>query len=141
MPQETNLNVSPYFDDFDVDKNYYKLLFKPTQPLQARELNSLQSILQNQVEQFGNHIFKEGSVVIPGQLSIGNPFHAVEIEPQFNGILVSAYFNEILGKTIPNFILKNTKKRCFGYVESHGFIQNFLWKSNICKRWINKNNI
>jgi hypothetical protein len=100
MPQETNLNVSPYFDDFDADKNYYKVLFKPTQPVQARELNSLQSILQNQVEQFGNHIFKEGSVVIPGQLSIDNPFHAVEIEPQFNGIPVSAYFNEILGKTI-----------------------------------------
>ena len=100
MPQETNLNVSPYFDDFDASNNYYKVLFKPTQPVQARELNNLQSILQNQVEQFGNHIFKEGSVVIPGQLSIDNPFHAVEIEPQFNGILVSAYFNEILGKTI-----------------------------------------
>jgi hypothetical protein len=100
MPQETNLNVSPYFDDFDKDKNYYKVLFKPTQPVQARELNNLQSILQNQVEQFGNHIFKEGSVVIPGQLSLDNPFHAVEIQPQFNGIPVSAYFNEILGKRI-----------------------------------------
>jgi hypothetical protein len=100
MPQETNLNVSPYFDDFDVDKNYYKVLFKPTQPIQARELNNLQSILQNQVEKFGTHIFKEGSVVIPGQLFIDNPFPAVEIEPQFNGIPVSAYFNEIVGKRI-----------------------------------------
>ena len=27
MPQETNLNVAPYFDDFDPDKNYYKVLF------------------------------------------------------------------------------------------------------------------
>jgi hypothetical protein len=47
MPQETNLNVSPYFDDFDASKNYYKVLFKPTQPVQARELNNLQSILQS----------------------------------------------------------------------------------------------
>jgi hypothetical protein len=38
MPQETNLNVSPYFDDFDPTKNYYKVLFKPGYPVQAREL-------------------------------------------------------------------------------------------------------
>jgi hypothetical protein len=100
MPQETNLNVSPYFDDFNVDDNYYKVLFKPGYPVQARELTSIQSILQNQIEQFGNHIFKEGSVVIPGQLSLDNPFHAVEIEPTFNNIPISAYFDEILDKRI-----------------------------------------
>ena len=64
MPQETNLNVAPYFDDFDPNKNYYKVLFKPGYPVQARELTTLQSILQNQVEQFGNHVFKEGAKVI-----------------------------------------------------------------------------
>ena len=49
MPKETNLNVSPYFDDFDPQSNYYKVLFKPGYPVQARELTTLQSILQNQV--------------------------------------------------------------------------------------------
>ena len=49
MPQENNLNVSPYFDDFDRNKNYYKVLFKPGLPVQARELTSLQSILQDQI--------------------------------------------------------------------------------------------
>ena len=53
MPQEINLNVSPYFDDFDSGKEYYKVLFKPGYPVQARELTTLQSILQNQIEQFG----------------------------------------------------------------------------------------
>lgn len=100
MPQETNLNVSPYFDDFDINKNYYKVLFKPGYPIQARELSTLQSILQNQVEQFGNHIFKEGSVVIPGQLSYDNPFYAVEVEDSFNGTPISLYFNQLIGKTI-----------------------------------------
>ena len=51
MPQETNLNVSPYFDDFDPDESYYKVLFKPGYPVQARELTVAQSILQNQIEQ------------------------------------------------------------------------------------------
>lgn len=100
MPQDTNLNVSPYFDDFNVDKNYYKVLFKPEYPVQARELTGLQSILQNQIEQFGNHIFKEGSVVINGNVSQEIPFPAVEIEPEFNSIPISSYFNELLGKTI-----------------------------------------
>jgi len=49
MPQETNLNVAPYFDDFDPESNYHQVLFKPAYPIQARELNNLQSILQNQI--------------------------------------------------------------------------------------------
>ena len=58
-PQRTNFNVSPYYDDFDSNDNYYKVLYKPGFPIQARELTSSQSILQNQLEQFGNNIFKE----------------------------------------------------------------------------------
>ena len=27
MPQNTNLNVTPYYDDFDKNKNFYKVLF------------------------------------------------------------------------------------------------------------------
>ena len=50
MPQNTNLNISPYFDDFDKDKNFYRVLFRPGYPIQARELTTMQSILQNQME-------------------------------------------------------------------------------------------
>ena len=49
MPQETNLNVAPYFDDFDTQSNYCKILFKPGLPVQARELSGFQSILQDQI--------------------------------------------------------------------------------------------
>ena len=52
MPQQTNLNVSPYFDDYSDNSGYHKVLFKPGTPVQARELNNLQSILQNQIEKF-----------------------------------------------------------------------------------------
>jgi hypothetical protein len=97
MPQETNLNTSPYFDDFDATKGYYKTLFNPARPVQARELNTIQSILQNQVEQFGKHVFKEGSVVIPGQLAYENPIFAVEVEAEFNGVPLSLYFDKLKG--------------------------------------------
>ena len=52
MPQETNLNVSPYFDDFSPSNDFHRVLFKPGYPIQARELTTLQSILQNQIEKF-----------------------------------------------------------------------------------------
>ena len=63
MPITTDLNVTPYFDDFDEDKKFHKVLFRPSVPVQARELTQLQSILQNQVERFGDHIFKEGAII------------------------------------------------------------------------------
>ena len=97
MPQEINLNVNPYFDDFDKDKNYYRVLFKPGIPVQARELSTLQSILQNQIEQFGTHFFKEGSKVIPGNLTYDNNFQCVELEPTFLGVPVSLYLDKLVG--------------------------------------------
>ena len=59
----TNLNVDPYYDDFDESKNFHRILFRPGFSVQARELTQLQSILQNQIDRFGAHIFKEGSPV------------------------------------------------------------------------------
>ncbi len=100
MPQETNLNVAPYFDDFDPQSNYYSVLFKPAYPVQARELNNLQSILQDQVEKFGNHIFKEGAKVIPGQTTYLSDFQSIQIEDTFLGVPVSLYLDQLVGKTI-----------------------------------------
>lgn len=63
MPINTDLNIAPYFDDFDFDKQFYRILFKPAYAVQARELTQLQTILQNQVEQFGDNIYQEGSII------------------------------------------------------------------------------
>ena len=87
MTQNTNLNVSPYFDDFNESRNYSKVLFKPGFPVQARELTTLQSILQNQVERFGQHFFKEGSIVIPGSTFYDPDYSSVKIDPNFVNIL------------------------------------------------------
>jgi len=63
MPLDTNFNVSPYFDDYNEAKNYHRILFRPGVALQARELTQLQTILQNQVERFGDNIFKTGTII------------------------------------------------------------------------------
>jgi len=74
-----NFNQAPYFDDFDEDKQYYKVLFKPGVAVQTRELNQLQTILQNQVTKFGNHVFKDGSMVIPGQVNYNDKVSYVKL--------------------------------------------------------------
>ena len=63
MPINKDLNVDPYFDDFDLTKQFYRVLFKPSYAVQARELTQMQTMLQNQIEQFGDNIFKEGSII------------------------------------------------------------------------------
>jgi hypothetical protein len=63
MTEKTDLNVSPYYDDFSEDKNFHKVLYRSGRALQSRELIQSQSILQNQIERFGDHMFKEGSIV------------------------------------------------------------------------------
>ena len=98
--QKTNLNVSPYYDDFDTTDNFHRVLFRPGFAVQARELTQLQSILQNQIEKFGTHMFKEGAMVIPGQVGFTNEYYAVKLQSTFNSNPVSGYVNDYIGKTI-----------------------------------------
>jgi len=100
MAQKTDLNISPYYDDFDKDKNFYKVLFKPGYPVQARELTTLQSILQNQVETFGSNIFKEGSMVLPGSITFDNDYSAVKLNSSNLGVDISIYIKNFIGTTI-----------------------------------------
>ena len=100
MSEKTNLNVNPYYDDFDREKNFYKVLFKPGFPVQSRELTTLQSIFQNQIEDFGSHIFKEGSVVIPGNISYDGQFYSVKVNSSQFGVDLSVYINNFVGKVI-----------------------------------------
>ena len=65
----TIMGGPPYFDDFDEAKRFLKVLFRPGRPLQSRELSQVQSILQNQIERFGRHVFQEGSVATGGSIS------------------------------------------------------------------------
>ena len=100
MSQKTNLNVSPYYDDFDANQNFYRVLFRPGFPVQSRELTTLQSILQNQIESFGNNIFKDGSVVIPGNITYNSLYYAIKLNPTHVGLSVGLYLNDLIGKKI-----------------------------------------
>ena len=79
MPQKTNLNVNPYYEDFDASKNFYKILFRPGYSIQSRELTQVQSILQNQLENFGKYAFKQGELVIPGEVGLNTKLDYVKL--------------------------------------------------------------
>src|SRR6056300_1013460 len=98
--EKTNLNVAPYYDDFTESKDFHRVLFRPGFAVQARELTQLQSIMQNQIERFGRHIFKEGTVVIPGAVGYTDEYYAVKIESTLSGSDISSQIQNYVGKRI-----------------------------------------
>jgi len=98
MPSKTDFNVSPYFDDYTEDKKFHRVMYRPAFAVQARELTTQQSITQNQIEQFGDHMFKHGAMVIPGQISYDSNYFAVKLT-SFNGTLSLYNANTLTGGT------------------------------------------
>ena len=94
----TNFNVTPYYDDFDVNKSYLRILFKPGTSVQARELTQQQTILQNQVTSMADSLYKDGDIVVPGQSAIDVDAHFIRID--LNG--VNSYINpsDFVGRVI-----------------------------------------
>ena len=72
-------NVSPYWDDYEKRRNFLRIIFRPGRAVQARELTQLQTILQNQIESFANHIFKDGSSVIGANVKLTDQASFIEI--------------------------------------------------------------
>jgi hypothetical protein len=64
-----DFQIEPFFDDYSEDKKFHRILFRPGYAVQARELTQLQTILQRQISRHGDHMFKEGSMIIPGQIT------------------------------------------------------------------------
>ena len=85
-PGGVNFNSSPYFDDFDEDKKFVRILFRPGRAVQARELTQLQSILQKQIQRFGNYFFKEGSIIDGCEQGLDLNLPYVKLQSQYNSV-------------------------------------------------------
>ena len=91
MPAQHNLNVPPYNDDWDPKKNFHRVMFRPGFPIQARELNQAQGILQDQVEQFASAMMRDGDVVTPGEFYLTNPAPYIRVSSITNGSTPEEY--------------------------------------------------
>lgn len=74
-------NLSPYFNDYNPLAGHLQVLFKPSVAVQTREVNELQTILQNQISSFGNNIFQPGAMVLPGHLTLDLKYAYVQLSP------------------------------------------------------------
>lgn len=96
-----DFNTEPYNDDYDENKKFYRILFRPSFAVQARELTQLQTILQNQIARHGSAIFKQGAMVIPGQASVetiqqtskGADF--VKLSAVYSGVAVETFISSL----------------------------------------------
>jgi len=87
-------NTEPYWDDFIIPgpdglspkEKYQRILFRPGKAIQARELTQLQTSLQHQISSVGDHLFKDGSVVVPGTLHLHNKIDYVKLSGALTGI-------------------------------------------------------
>lgn len=96
-----DFNIEPFFDDYSEDNKFHRILFRPGYAVQARELTQLQTILQEQIRRHGDHIFKEGSLVIPGQISfdLGVSYIKLAFEA---GVDAETILKTLVGKEIQN---------------------------------------
>lgn len=96
-----NFNAEPYYDDFDETKEFYRILFKPGYAVQARELTQLQTQLQDQIKKMGTNIFKDGTVVIGGEMAFESTLIALRINISYNNVTLTAdQINALIGKTV-----------------------------------------
>lgn len=94
-----DFNVSPYYDDFLANgsdgkppkEKYYRVLFRPSVAIQAREMTQLQTILQQQISSFGDHMFEEGAMIIPGGTALDLEYGFIKVNASYNSADVESY--------------------------------------------------
>jgi hypothetical protein len=89
-----NFNTDPYYDDFDETKDFYRILFRPGVSVQARELTQIQTILQKQVSRVGDHLFKNGSQIIPGSVNVDSHVDFAKLNTTYNSVEVTTYLTQ-----------------------------------------------
>lgn len=110
-------NINPYYDDFDSAKGFLRVLFKPGYAVQARELTQLQTILQSQLSRVGDHLFKDGSRIVGGGITVRNasflmvdvgvdsPLYGVtDFEPLVGGTLTATATGETTSAKVVGYI-------------------------------------
>jgi hypothetical protein len=83
-----NFNVSPYFDDFDPNKNFHRILFKPGFAVQARELTQSQTILQDQISKFADHVFQKNTPISGAKLTYNTNCSYIKLLPTINNATI-----------------------------------------------------
>lgn len=110
---------APYYDDYNENKDFHRILFRPGFAVQARELTQLQTILQKQIERFGRHIFKNGSVVLGGEITFQGAdenITCINLRPQYfdSDITANSFFQkDIIADSANTLFTTTTRPRAY----------------------------
>jgi hypothetical protein len=106
-----NFNVDPYYDDFDPSKNFHRILFKPGRAVQARELTQSQTILQNQISNFADNIFKQNTPVSGGKITTNLNCFYLKLNKQYDNANITAedFLNRIITDSTGTILAKVIK--------------------------------
>ena len=100
MPVQDSLTFTsaPYYDDFDERNDFYRILFRPSYAVQARELTQSQTILQDQITKLANVVYTDGDLVAGGGLTVDTTIASVKLENQFDSvdIVVTQFQNTVI---------------------------------------------
>ena len=118
-----NFNINPYYDDFDADKGFLRILFRPGYAVQARELTQLQSILQEQIGEFGAGVYKNGSMVYGANSTVDENAQYIVLENQYDNAEVTDTLKNLVGKTITT--ANNPVVPLTGFKESRYFVLGY----------------
>jgi predicted small secreted protein len=102
-----NFNVQPYYDDFDPNKNFHRILFKPGAAVQARELTQSQTIMQDQISKFASSVFSQNTPVSGGKITTNLYCHYIKLASTYQGasITASKFLNKIITDTATGTIV------------------------------------
>jgi len=103
MTIKNKSELSPYYDDYDPEKGFHAVLFKPGFTVQTRELNQMQSLLRESIQNLGSGFFANRSIVQGDGITIKQKQYLKVI---YSGTTTAATLSPHVG-TI--WYLKNTK--------------------------------
>lgn len=72
---------APYYDDFKDENDFLQILFRPGFAVQTREVNQLQTILQNQIGRMSDGIYPDGTKVVGGNTQFNIKYAFVKLKP------------------------------------------------------------
>ncbi|MBQ9273511.1 MAG: DUF4815 domain-containing protein [Succinivibrio sp.] len=70
MQTPNGKQIDNYWNRYDPDKHYKELLFRDGKPMQASEMNELQSINNYELKQIFDQLFSNGDVLSGGQITV-----------------------------------------------------------------------
>ena len=107
LPAE--LQVAPYYNDYDETKDFYYVNYRPDRAVQGRELNQTQTISQKQVQRLAAGIFQNGSIVTGGEITYQSADEGIRyanLNSSYSGNTIVAA--DFLGQSITTVQSSNT---------------------------------